>query len=157
MQYIIYLNINFKIQCKNYILCPIYTIQLKMYCRGGQAKADATFGAGSGVIWLDDVECHGNETSLLACSSRPWGEHNCGHTEDAGVICEGKCIIQFSFLKCAYSCKIMFCFYIFLVYLKKNQIYVFHSLSEGAFADTTKQTTTTPRSTTQSSTGKSVK
>lgn len=63
-----------------------------MYCRGGQAKADATFGAGSGVIWLDDVECRGNETSLLECSSRPWGQHNCGHTEDAGVICEGKYI-----------------------------------------------------------------
>lgn len=75
---------------------PIYTIK-KMHCRGGQAKADATFGAGAGVIWLDDVECRGNETSLLECSSRPWGEHNCGHTEDAGVICEGKYIIHFSF------------------------------------------------------------
>lgn len=68
-----------------------------MYCRGGQAKADATFGAGSGVIWLDDVECRGNETSLLECSSRPWGQHNCGHTEDAGVICEGEYIKHFSF------------------------------------------------------------
>ena len=57
--------------------------------RGGQAKADAAFGAGSGVIWLDDVECHGNESSLTNCPSRPWGDHNCGHAEDAGVICDG--------------------------------------------------------------------
>ena len=64
-------------------------VQFILFPRGGQAKADAAFGAGSGVIWLDDVECHGNESSLANCPSRPWGDHNCGHAEDAGVICDG--------------------------------------------------------------------
>lgn len=41
--------------------------------------------------------------------------------------------------------------------ISKNQINVFHLLFEGVFDDTMKQTTTTPRSTTQSSTGKSMK
>ncbi|XP_078733691.1 receptor-type tyrosine-protein phosphatase beta-like [Lampetra fluviatilis] len=47
----------------------------------------ARFGWGSGLIWLDDVQCSGYETQLSDCSHRPWGTHNCGHNEDASVIC----------------------------------------------------------------------
>ena len=53
------------------------------------APGSARFGAGSGQIWLDDVACLGSESSILYCGHNGWGSHNCGHSEDASVICLG--------------------------------------------------------------------
>ena len=40
-------------------------------------------------IWIDDVNCKGNETTLLLCEKVAWGKSNCRHFEDAGIICKG--------------------------------------------------------------------
>ena len=38
-------------------------------------------------ILLDDMACNGSETSLTECAGVRI--HDCDHSEDAGVICEG--------------------------------------------------------------------
>ena len=46
-----------------------------------------TNGANTQRIWLDNVNCRGNEASLQTCPANPIGSHNCAHIEDAGVRC----------------------------------------------------------------------
>ncbi|XP_063971489.1 uncharacterized protein LOC129281473 isoform X4 [Lytechinus pictus] len=53
----------------------------------GTAQSNAAFGVGSGNIILDNVQCDGTETDLFACPSNGPNNHNCGHSEDAGVVC----------------------------------------------------------------------
>ena len=56
---------------------------------GGIPYSNAHFGAGTGPIYLDDVACTSSASQLLECSSRPISSHNCLHSADAGVGCEG--------------------------------------------------------------------
>ena len=48
----------------------------------------AHYGQGAGPILLDNVKCVGTESRLEDCPHRSWGQHNCDHSEDAGVVCQ---------------------------------------------------------------------
>lgn len=54
------------------------------------APGQALLGEGTGPIWLNNVGCWGNESSLSACSSSEAGLQSCVHRQDAGVVCEGE-------------------------------------------------------------------
>ena len=51
------------------------------------AITSAGFGRGSGKIWMDNVDCNGNERRLKLCNHVGWEQHYCHHDEDAGVLC----------------------------------------------------------------------
>ena len=38
--------------------------------------------------------CRGTESSLLQCRTNAIGQHNCDHSEDAGVRCEGDILLK---------------------------------------------------------------
>uniref|UniRef100_A0A4X2LN05 Lysyl oxidase homolog n=1 Tax=Vombatus ursinus TaxID=29139 RepID=A0A4X2LN05_VOMUR len=56
----------------------------------------AKYGAGTGRIWLDNLNCRGTEQSITECASRGWGNSDCTHDEDAGVICKDQRLPGFS-------------------------------------------------------------
>ncbi|XP_005739845.2 T-cell differentiation antigen CD6-like [Pundamilia nyererei] len=45
------------------------------------------FPLGKGPIYLDDLNCTGNEENLWSCPATREGDQDCGHKEDAGVVC----------------------------------------------------------------------
>ena len=53
----------------------------------GYAYCCGIYGNGTGPVWLDEVACGGNETSLASCGHGEWGNNKCGHSSDAGVYC----------------------------------------------------------------------
>ncbi len=54
-------------------------------------RSPSRFGEGTGPIYLDNVECRGNESRLIDCPrtglARTIGNHNCIYQEVAGAIC----------------------------------------------------------------------
>uniref|UniRef100_A0A8D0D259 Lysyl oxidase homolog n=1 Tax=Sander lucioperca TaxID=283035 RepID=A0A8D0D259_SANLU len=52
-------------------------------------------GQGKRKIWLDNVLCSGGEKSIEFCKSRGWGNSDCTHDEDAGVVCKDERIPGF--------------------------------------------------------------
>ena len=66
--------------------------QLGFLGTGARAYRYAHFGRGSGPIVLDNVTCTGLEAYITDCPNNGLYIHNCGHYEDAGVSCVGKCV-----------------------------------------------------------------
>ncbi|NXM76273.1 DMBT1 protein, partial [Serilophus lunatus] len=53
------------------------------------APGSARFGRGPDPIWLDGTHCTGREERLDQCELHAWGQHDCSHGEDVGVVCSG--------------------------------------------------------------------
>ena len=48
------------------------------------------YNPGTGLIYLDDVQCFGTEDNLLNCPHPGIGNHDCTHEEDIGVSCSNE-------------------------------------------------------------------
>ena len=42
---------------------------------------------GTGPVWLSELSCTGQESSLSECDHKGWGINKCNHEKDANVIC----------------------------------------------------------------------
>ena len=53
---------------------------------------DERFGRGSGPVWMNNVECSGNEATLAECRSDAWRDviFTCTSQRHAGVICRNE-------------------------------------------------------------------
>ncbi len=54
---------------------------------GAIALSGASFGEGTGRIWLDSIQCTGTERALIDCTANSGGNSFCMHAQDAGVQC----------------------------------------------------------------------
>ena len=92
------------------------------YRRAESASCCARFGAGSGQIFLDQVQCNGDEPSLSFCRHLGWTAHNCSHRNDAGVTCtNGRNFFRnFVYLNCDFfsfhACVLGSAFYLKLLF-----------------------------------------
>ena len=59
------------------------------YLSGYDYFSSGYFGQRTSPIWLGDHICSGSELTLLQCSHRGLGSHNCSHNEDVSVRCYG--------------------------------------------------------------------
>jgi len=65
----------------------IYLLTHLLTCRYNGQVLDTKYGPGSGRIWLDNVNCTGNETSISQCGHSGWGVHDNTHADDVSISC----------------------------------------------------------------------
>lgn len=58
------------------------------------------YGSSWGEIILDNVRCSGDESSLFDCSHNGLNIHNCIHSEDVEVTCQGENKIYDNIMLC---------------------------------------------------------
>ncbi|XP_068738787.1 deleted in malignant brain tumors 1 protein-like [Montipora capricornis] len=54
------------------------------------APVNASFGRGTGPVWLKNVRCTGTESSIRSCGHSGLRSHYCGHHKVASVVCSLK-------------------------------------------------------------------
>ena len=57
---------------------------------GAMVGSDLYVGVGSGPVFLDNIECSGDETSLMQCNSSAATARCSSHDQDVGVSCQGR-------------------------------------------------------------------
>jgi len=67
--------------------------------RYGERLTGKRFDADSEQIWLNDVQCVGNEMSIADCQHNGWSNHNCTLSEDVSVLCGAGIVTNSSQLK----------------------------------------------------------
>ena len=61
-----------------------------MYVGGiAMTRGVSYFGTPPSPIFLDNLACDGEESSILACPRSMLGLHQCDHSQDTGVQCFG--------------------------------------------------------------------
>ena len=86
----VYLNGVWGTVCDDYwdILDAVVACRQLGYSSAISAHGSAYFGGGTGAVHYDNVGCNGSEASLADCPHSGVGIHDCGHSEDAGVVCD---------------------------------------------------------------------
>lgn len=63
------------------------------YALSVTGQGDSAFPLATGPVHLDELNCTGAEENLWACPGDR-GESDCGHKEDAGVVCSGESVSE---------------------------------------------------------------
>lgn len=62
-----------------------------LFYAGATALTHTTYGDTTGPIWLNNIQCVGDEARLIDCpTTSPIGSNDCLHTQDAAVGCRGE-------------------------------------------------------------------
>ena len=79
------------------ILLLSYNTVVLFHILSLEASYLSSFGGGNGSIFLDNVECNGDEERVDNCTHNGIGHHDChtDHSEDAGVFCDLSKLIIF--------------------------------------------------------------
>ena len=59
-----------------------------VYFRIGDKIDNSQYSRALGQIWLDNVQCTGDDENIDECTHSGWGVHDCEHGEDVAISCE---------------------------------------------------------------------
>ena len=57
------------------------------YTEVSSFRNNISFKLDNGTLWMTEVQCNGDEASLIHCSHSGWGKNGCAENQAAGVRC----------------------------------------------------------------------